>query len=128
MDNQGKRKYPRVPVYTPLSYICEDSEGNSLEQNMGAVRDVSQTGIQIETFQMIQSKYIFLMSVDLENKAIEARGEVVYCRKNESGKYMTGIKLQGSAKDNIKFVSKIVKFYHYQKDTPRVNNSPAIPN
>jgi len=128
MNNKERRKYPRVPVFTPISYICEDAEGNSLHQNMGVARNVSQTGIQIEPIQMIKSKYILVMFVDLKKKQIETRGEVVYCKNNELGKYITGIKLQGSEKDIIKFVGEIVRFYHYQKDTPRAIISPTIPN
>jgi len=128
MGKKERRKYSRVPVYTPLSYICEDSEGNSLAESIGVSRGVSQAGIQIETIQIIQSDYISLMFVDLENKPIEVRGEVVYCRQNESGKYITGIKLQGSEKDILKFVSGIVRFFHYQTDTPRSIISPAIPD
>jgi hypothetical protein len=74
-----KRKHPRVQVYSPISYLCEDSSGNILEQNMGVARDVSLAGMQIETFQMIQSKYIVLMFSDFKQKILEARGEIAYC-------------------------------------------------
>lgn len=127
MGKKEKRKHSRVPVITSLSYICEDSEGNRLEQSMGVARNVSQVGIQIETTQIIQSECISLMFVNLENQLIEVKGEIVYCRKLESGKYLTGIKLQGSEKEVLKFVSGIVRFFHYHNGTSRSIISPAIP-
>jgi hypothetical protein len=128
MDNKERRKYPRVPLYTPLAYICKDSEGNYLYENMGVARNVSQSGIQIETTHMIKSKKILLIFLDLENKSNETEGEIVYCRQNESGTYFAGIKFLNPIKENIKFVGGIVRFNHYQKDTPRAIISPAIPN
>jgi hypothetical protein len=68
-----KRKHPRVQVYSPISYLCEDSMGNILEQNMGVARDVSLSGMQLETFYMIQSKNIVLMFSDFEQKILEIR-------------------------------------------------------
>lgn len=125
MENEERRKCPRVSICVPLSYTCEDSKGNCLEQSICVAKDVSQTGIKIETFQEVHSKFIALMFVDFEKRSIEARGEVVYCRKIESGKFVAGIKFQDSAADNIRFVSEIVRFYHYQKDTPRAFISSA---
>jgi hypothetical protein len=126
--DKEKRKYPRVRIYSPISYICEDSEGNSLEQNMAVARDVSQSGIQIETFHMIQSNYILLMFLDLDNDLIEARGRVIYCKKVEPRKYRTGINLQGSNRDNIKFVRELVKSFHYKKETSQMKITPSQTN
>ena len=107
-----------MPVCVPISYIGEDSEHNCIEQGIGVTQDISQTGIQIETIYKIQSEFIVLMFVGLEKESIEVRGEVVYCKNKESGKFIAGIKFQNFNSDNIRFVSDIVRFYHYQKDTP----------
>jgi hypothetical protein len=122
-NNKDRRKNPRVSVYNPISYVCKDAIGNILEQNIGVVRDVSQSGIQIETFQMIQSKYIFLIFVDTENKQVEAQGETVYCKKIESGKYRIGIRLQGLTEAKLQFLRALIKSYHYQKEATRLNVS-----
>ena len=121
-----KRKHPRVQVYSPISYLCEDSSGNILEQNMGVARDVSLAGMQIETFQMIQSKYIVLMFSDFKQKILEARGEIAYCKKIGAGKYRIGIKFQGTTQANLNFLRALVKSYHYQKETARESISPAV--
>jgi hypothetical protein len=123
-----KRKHPRVQVYTPISYQCEDSSGNILEQNMGVARDVSLTGVQIETYQMIQSKIVVLMFSDYKQQLLQARGKTVYCKKIGKGKYKTGIKLKGSTEANLEFLKALVKSYHYGKETARENISPTAPH
>jgi hypothetical protein len=89
---------------------------------------MSQTGIQIETFQAISTENISLMFFDLANNQIEVKGEVVYCAKNDSGQYNIGIRLVGTATENLQFVKALVKSYHYQKEKSRLVISPGIQN
>ena len=102
--------------------------GNILEQNMGVARDVSLSGMQLETFYMIHSKNIVLMFSDLEQKILEARGETAYCKKIRNGKYRIGIKFQGTTETNLEFVKALVKSYHYNKETAQENISSMAPN
>ena len=128
MGNKDRRKYPRVQIYDPISYLCQDSQGNILEQNIGIARNVSQTGIQIETFHMIQSEYAVLIFLDLEQNHMEVKGKITYCRKKESGKYKIGISLEGTEKQKIEFVKALVRYYHHQKEKSRLKILPATPN
>jgi hypothetical protein len=89
---------------------------------------VSQTGIQIETFQPISSDNISLMFFDLDNKEIEIKGEVVYCAKNDCGQYNIGIHLDGTAAENLQFIKALVKSYHYKTEESRLVISPGILN
>ena len=87
MSKPERRKYPRVRVYYPISYVCMDENGCIVQQNMGVALDISQGGILIETADSIFSKYVTLISVDLRENMIEIRGKVAYCKKDKSGKY-----------------------------------------
>ena len=128
MGNKERRKYSRVQIFDPISYLSKDSNGKVIGYNVAVVRNVSQTGIQIETFQAISTENISLMFFDLANNQIEVKGEVVYCAKNDSGQYNIGIRLVGTATENLQFVKALVKSYHYQKEKSRLVISPGIQN
>jgi hypothetical protein len=119
MATTERRKYPRVPICDPISYISIDSEGNYLGQNLGAVQDASQNGIKIETYDAIDSEFALISFVDLEKKLVEIKGRIVYCRQKQSGKFESGISLQGTLSENIQFIKKLVRSYHYTKKDPR---------
>jgi hypothetical protein len=119
MATTERRKYPRVPICDPISYISIDSEGNYLGQNLGAVQDASQNGIKIETYDAIDSEFALISFVDLEKKLVEIKGRIVYCRQEQSGKFESGISLQGTLSENIQFIKKLVRSYHYTKKDPR---------
>ena len=128
MGEKERRKYSRVQIFDPISYLSKDSKGKVLGYNIAVVRNVSQTGIQIETFQPISSDNISLMFFDLGNKEIEIKGEVVYCTKNDCGQYNIGIHLVGTTAENLQFIKALVKSYHYQKERSRLVISPGILN
>jgi hypothetical protein len=128
MGNKERRKYSRVQIFDPISYLSKDSNGKVIGYNVAVVRNVSQTGIQIETFQAISTENISLMFFDLATNQIEVKGEVVYCAKNDSGQYNIGIRLAGTATENLQFVKALVKSYHYQKEKSRLVISPGIQN
>ena len=65
MVSEERRKYPRVPICDPISYISIDSDGNPLGQNMGMVLNASQIGIKIETYDAPDSDLGIISFVDL---------------------------------------------------------------
>jgi hypothetical protein len=128
MGNEERRKYPRVQIFDPISYLSLDSDGGMLQQNVAVVRNVSQTGIQIEAFLEIRSKKLSLMFFDLNKNQIEVKGKVVYCKRNESGQFSIGVHFIGNEAENLRFVRVLVKSYHYQKEKSRLVISPGIQN
>ena len=127
MDNKERRKYPRVRIFDPISYLSLDA-GSERLQNVAVVRDVSQTGIQMEAFVEVKSKTLSLMFFDMHKNQIEVEGKVIYCRKNQSGQYSIGIQLTGNEAENLRFVRALVKSYHYQKEKSHLAISPGIQN
>ena len=128
MGDKERRKYSRVQIFDPISYLSRDSKGKVIGYNIAVVRNVSQTGIQIETFQEISADNISLMFFDLTNKEIEIKGEVIYCTLSDAGQYNIGIRLVGSVAENLQFIKALVKSYHYQKEKSRLVISPGILN
>lgn len=126
MGSIERRKYPRVQIYDPISYLTLDADSEMVHQNVAVVRNVSQTGIQIEVLLEIKSKKLSLMLFDLNKNRIEVKGEVVYCRKNKSGQFSIGIHFLGSEAENLRFVRALVKSYHYQKGKSHLAISPGL--
>jgi hypothetical protein len=109
------RTCQRVKINKGISYNGLDVNSNVVERYMGVALNVSQNGIQLETDRMIDARYIILMFFDYRSNYVAARGEVIYSRKKDSGKFWTGISLQGRNGDNLQFVKKLIQSYHYQK-------------
>jgi c-di-GMP-binding flagellar brake protein YcgR len=118
MEKLDRRKFPRVKIFNPISYDCVDKEGIRLDQNMGIALDISQNGILLETAQMIQSKYIYLIFVDLKSNLVRIAARVIFSVKNKKGNFKSGINFQGSQEENIRFAKKVIKAYHRKKSDP----------
>ena len=116
MTTPERRKHPRIKVYYPTSYVCTDKKGNIVQQNMGVVLNISQSGILIETADSVFSKYILLTSIDLNGNVIEIKGKIAYFKKNESTKYRVGISFEGTHAQNIRFIKGLIRSYYYKKD------------
>jgi hypothetical protein len=125
MGRPERRKYPRVQIYDPISYVGIGSQGIHVGQNIGVARDVSLNGIRIESVCDIETRKIVLTFVDMDQKFNEIPGKVIYSRKNKAGNFEIGISLQGKRQENINFTKKLVQHYHYNKQNSRLITSPS---
>ena len=116
-DNIEKRKHARIPICVPISCVSIDSESMPLDQNMGIIKDVSQTGVRIEANNDVCSDRLILTFVDLDKNIAEVTGKVVFSQKATSGTYIIGVLLQEKHLEIIEFVKKLVLFHHYTKKT-----------
>ena len=123
---KDRRKYPRVDVFSLVSCVCIGENGNILGQNMGVVLNVSQSGILLKTSCLVESEYVMLTAADFNNKLIEIKGKVEYCRKDKSDKFKAGISLQGTHEENVEFVKKILKAHRYRRHNLGVTNKKYI--
>ena len=126
MKKLDRRKFPRIKICNPIAYDSVNQNGIQLDQNMGIALDISQNGILLETVQMIQSKYIYLIFVDLENKLIRIAARVIFSVKNKKGNFKSGINFQGSQEENIRFAKRVIKAYHHQKSDPALINGAKV--
>ncbi len=120
MQNIVDRTYQRVKIHKGLSYNGLDINSNVIERYMGVALNISQNGIQLETDRVIYTKHILLMFFDYKSNYTATKGKVVYSKKDESGKFNTGIKFDGTKQENLQFVKKLLKSYHYQKRVPLI--------
>ena len=119
MPKTDKRKYPRVETRNVVSYVCLDKKGTEIGEGMGETLNISQGGILLKSSYPIESEFILLMSIDLENNIMEVKGKVAHSKKNKSGKYETGIRFLGAHDENIKTIKSFIKTYHSRKTRNR---------
>ena len=98
-----------------MSCIGSDDGGTIIEKIIGVVLDISQNGLLIESIQEVESANLSLMASTKENGLIEIKGKVSDCRKAKSGKFRTGVLLQGTHEENVGFIKELVEAFHYQK-------------
>jgi len=113
---EERRKHPRVQTKNPISYICVDDDGNQIDAGMGTTVDISQGGTLIETSMPIESKYILLMSIDLEENILETKGRVAHSRSVGPAKYLTGIQFLAPPQEVTQIVINFILDYHSRKD------------
>jgi c-di-GMP-binding flagellar brake protein YcgR len=112
---EEKRKYPRVPIYNVISYICLDEDGHPSDEGMGTTVNVSQGGVLIETSRPVDSQSITLMIIDHDKNMLEIKGRVAYRRELGSTKFLTGIQFTDTAEAVKKILKHFITDYHRQK-------------
>jgi len=115
MDPADRRKHVRVETSNLISYESIDKDGEIVFNSMGKALNVSRSGILLETAHLIEAEYVSLMTVDLDNNLIKLKGQLIYCRKTDSGLYQSGIRFAGSEQETAKFAVKLIKLYQHRK-------------
>ena len=110
-----QRDYPRVEACNLISYAVTDGGGNVTDHRMGRALDVSQNGICLETVRRVKAGYISLMTSDVEENLIEIKGRVAYSQKNGQNQFRTGIRLEGTHDENIRFAKKLIRVYYNRR-------------
>jgi hypothetical protein len=90
-----------------------------VQENVGVALNISQSGILIKTADGVFLKCITLITIDLNKNIMEIKGEVTYCKKDKSGKYISGIKFAETHAKNIYFAKRLIRAYYYNKDECR---------
>ena len=111
-----RRNYQRVEINNLISYVSMDENGKVIDQSIGKAMNISQSGLFLETTQIISSDFISLMSIDPDNNLIEINGRIAYSRNVGSGRFGTGINFQAPDNVNIQFAINLVKVFSHRKN------------
>ncbi len=76
---------------------------------------MSHSGIQMETFRVVESRMVLLLAIDLNEELLEIKGEVIYSKLSDNKKHVYGIRFLDSEIKQKKMVSAFVKSY-YKRD------------
>ncbi|MEJ2170999.1 MAG: PilZ domain-containing protein [Desulfobacterales bacterium] len=109
MNDNERRKYPRVDTSNLLECCCLDEDGSELDHYLVRALDVSPVGVKIESFQEIESETIRLAAIDSDGSLIEIKGRIVHSRKTEAGSYEIGVCFADTELENTRFALKLIR-------------------
>lgn len=110
----NKRKHERVDALNLLSYISIDSDGKEWNQGMGRTLNISESGLQLETNEPIQTKYILLISIGIEDDLVDIKGKVVYTNRGDADMFETGIEFIEVKQNAMAVLKKYIKEFNKQ--------------
>ena len=115
MNTIDRREYHRVETSNFISYESIEKNGEIVFNSMGRALNVSQSGIMLEIAHLIEAEYVSLTTVDLEDNLIKLKGQLIYCRKTDSGLYQAGIRFIASEEEKAEFAVQLIRLHHFQK-------------
>ncbi len=110
----NNRKHERIDALNLLSYVSLDSDGKAWNQGMGRTLNISETGLQLETHEPIQTQYVLQISVGIEDELVEIKGKVVYTNRGESTMFETGIEFIQVKQEALAVLNKYINEFNKQ--------------
>jgi c-di-GMP-binding flagellar brake protein YcgR len=107
-----KRRAPRIATSNFLGYVCLDEDESEISEGYGWTVNLSKTGIRMETFRAVETQMVLLLAIDLDDRLLEIKGEIVYSHKNEEGRYICGVQFADSEEKQRTMISSFVKSYY----------------
>ncbi len=110
-----RRQHPRIETSNFVTFVCVDDDGNEIAEGFGTTRDLSLGGVKLETPHPVESPYILLLDIDLQEQMLEIRGEVVHSTEVEPGKFHSGIRFVDTEDKQRDIVRNFVKSHARSK-------------
>jgi hypothetical protein len=110
----NKRKHERLEALNLLSYVTIDSDGKEWNQGMGRTLNISESGLQLETHEPIDTKYTLLISIGIEDDLIEVNGKVAYTNRGEGKMFEAGIEFVEVSPDDLVILKKYIHEFNRQ--------------
>ncbi len=112
MEESERRKHPRIETSNTVSYVCVDVDGNEVSEGFGSALDLSLGGVKLTSREPLETPYVLLLVIDLEEEVLEVKGRVIYSRKKDGGGYLAGIQFIDTEEKHHKAIRNFVKMYH----------------
>ena len=79
-----KRNHPRIETENVVSYFLYDERGKKIDSGKGFTKNLSQSGVLLETSRPLEGVYIILMTIDLLRNKVKVKGAIAHTRKNST--------------------------------------------
>lgn len=109
----GKKKHQRISLSVPVSCIAVDGEGNPLNFYIGLITEVGPADLCVEVFCSTVPDCVLVSFINLDNRDVQIRANVVGSETNASRKTKLDLFLAGTPQEVSDFVAQLVKSYHY---------------
>ena len=111
-----QRRYPRIDTENAVGYVLYNDKKKKVDQGSGRTRNLSQTGVLLETEHILKGSYIILVTINFDGEKVKVKGRVVTIRYDEfSGCYLTGIEFIGPKDEQHEAIIAFVKAYQRRK-------------
>jgi hypothetical protein len=111
-----KRNHPRIETQNVVKYFLYDEKGKKIDEGKGFTKNLSQSGVLLETDKPLSGLYIILMTIDLLGNKVKVKGMVAHSRKDSSAdRYLSGIKFLGNEDESREAIIVFVKVYQHRK-------------
>lgn len=114
MDKREKRRQQRYESINLLSYVCLDSDGKEWKQGMGRTLNINESGAKLETHEPIETQYIVLLAMGIEDEVVDIKGRVVYCNRGDSGMFESGIEFCEMDRDSLAILREFIREFNRQ--------------
>lgn len=110
----NKRKHERFDALNLLSYVSIDSDGKEWDQGMGRTLNISESGLQLETHEPVDTKNTLLISIGIEDDLVEIKGKAVYTNRGDNGKFESGIEFIHVKPEALRVLKKYIQAFQKQ--------------
>jgi hypothetical protein len=111
-----KRKHPRIATENIVTYLLYDEQGKKVDTGKGFTKNLSQSGVLLETDKPLEGVYVILMTIDLFKNKVKVKGMIAHSRKNSiSNHYLSGIRFLGGEDQSREAIIAFVKVYQHRK-------------
>lgn len=115
MAKPHRRKHSRVNALNLAEVHILDDNGIA-DCGIGRTLNVSEAGVLLETYFPIEPDQILDLTIALGDDILEIKGQVIYSRKESTGKYQNGVKFTGYDKTTISALASFVKGFNGNED------------
>jgi len=109
----GKKKHQRISLSVPVSCIAVDGEGSPLNFYIGLITAVGPADLCVEVFCGTVPDRVLVSFINLDNRDVQIRADVVGSETNASRKTKLDLLLAGTQQEISDFIAQLVKSYHY---------------
>ncbi len=109
---EEKRRSPRVDSLNLIAYACLDENGNVANQGMGRTLNVSESGILLESRDQLDSEYVLIVDIGIEDDVVDLKGRVVHSKVNKGNNHETGIEFTEIAREDLAKLRRFIELFH----------------
>ncbi len=106
-----KRHCPRIQTLNLISYGCIDETGKTVSQGMGRTLNISEEGILLETYVLIDPRYPIALSIGLEDELVNIKGQIIHSNPGKNDKFEAGIEFLETDESTIEILRKYIKAF-----------------
>jgi hypothetical protein len=116
MNNEEKRKHSRIDSLHLLNYIYFDESEEEATQGMGRTLNVSESGILLETHNLIDKGNVVSLTIGFEEDMVDIKGRAIYSNKNDRDMFESGIEFFDIDDDALNVLSQYITAFNAQKN------------